>query len=37
MTTEAQLLAQAKYDAANKKILLNLNIKTDDDILNRLE
>jgi len=38
MTTEAQLRANAKYDAANtKKILLKLNIKTDDDILKRLD
>lgn len=38
MTTDAQKRAVAKYDAqATKKILLKLNLKTDADILKRLE
>ena len=38
MTTEAQLRATAKYDAANtKKIVIKLNLKTDADILKRLD
>lgn len=38
MTTEAQKRANAKYDKANtKQIVLKLNIKTDADILARLE
>ena len=38
MTTEAQKKANAKYDKANtKQIVLKLNIKTDADILARLE
>ena len=37
-TTEAQLRAIAKYDAANmKKYLLKLNRKTDSDVIDRLE
>lgn len=38
MTTEAQKRAVAKYDAKNTKFFgLKLNIKTDADILERLE
>lgn len=38
MATKAQIRAVAKYDAENtKKILLKLNLKTDADILQRLE
>ena len=37
-TSEAQKRAQAKYDAANtKQVRLKLNIKTDADILEKLE
>lgn len=37
-TTEAQARATAKYDAANtKQIMLKLNLKTDADILAKLE
>lgn len=38
MATEAQKRAVAKYDADNtKKIVLKLNLKTDADILQRLQ
>lgn len=38
MTTEAQKKAIAKYDQANtKQIKLKLNLKTDEDILSKLE
>lgn len=38
MTTAAQKRANAKYDKANtKQIILKLNLKTDADILARLE
>ena len=38
MTSESQKRAQIRYDAANtKQIHLKLNIKTDADILERLE
>lgn len=38
MATEAQIRANAKYDAkATKKVLLKLNLKTDADILQRLD
>lgn len=37
-TTEAQARAQMKYDAANtKKVMLKFNIKTDADILAKLD
>ena len=36
--SEAQLRAQAKYDAENtRKILLKLNLNTDADILDKLD
>lgn len=38
MATEAQLRAGAKYDAANtRRISLKFNLKTDVDILQRLD
>lgn len=38
MATEAQKRANAKYDAANtRQILLKLNLKTDRDILEKLD
>lgn len=38
MATEAQLRAGAKYDAkATRKIVLKLNLKTDADVLERLD
>ena len=38
MTSEAQRRAQAKYDEANtKQIKMKLNIKTDTDIIKKLE
>lgn len=38
MKTAAELRASKKYDAANtKQIMLKLNLKTDADILERLE
>ena len=38
MWTEAQKRAQEKYDANNtKKIVMKLNLKTDDDIIHRLD
>lgn len=38
MATEAQLRAGAKYDAANtRRISLKFNLKTDVDILERLD
>ena len=38
MATEARKRANAKYDKANtKQIILKLNLKTDADILSRLE
>ena len=38
MATDAQKRATAKYDAANtRKILLKLNLKTDADILQKLD
>lgn len=38
MTTDARKRANAKYDKANtKQIILKLNLKTDADILARLE
>lgn len=37
MSSEAQIFASMKYDAANtKRISLKLNKKTDKDILNKL-
>ena len=37
-SSDARLRANAKYDKANtKSILLKLNLKTDSDILERLE
>lgn len=38
MATEAQLRAQAKYDAkATVQVKMKLNLKTDTDIIQRLE
>lgn len=38
MTTAAQKKANAKYDKANtKQVVLKLNLKTDADILERLQ
>ena len=38
MATEAQLRAQAKYDAkATVQVKMKLNLKTDADIISRLE
>lgn len=38
MTTKAQLRAGAKYDAkATRQIMLKLNLKTDADILSKLD
>lgn len=38
MTTEAQKRATARYDAKNtKQVKLKLNLKTDADIIERLE
>lgn len=38
MATKAQIRAVAKYDAENtKQVILKLNLKTDADILQRLE
>lgn len=38
MWTQAQKRAQEKYDANNtKKIVMKLNLKTDDDIIQKLD
>ena len=38
MATEAQIRAQAKYDAANtRQVHLKLNLRTDKDVLARLD
>ena len=38
MTTEAQKLAKRKYDTNHTKLItMKLNLKTDHDILNKLE
>lgn len=38
MATEAQIKAQAKYDAANtRQVHLKLNLRTDKDVLARLD
>lgn len=38
MATEAQIRAQAKYDAANtRQVHLKLNLRTDKDVLVRLD
>lgn len=38
MATEAQIKAQAKYDAANtRQVHLKLNIRTDEDVLEKLD
>lgn len=37
MTSKAQLKASAKYDKSNtKQVILKLNLKTDNDIINKL-
>ena len=38
MTSKSQLKASAKYDKANtKQVVLKLNLKTDNDIIGKLE
>lgn len=38
MATKAQARATAKYDATHtKQVILKLNLKTDDDILSKLD